>query len=164
MNYRDIIRGVREDRDDTQARIGEVLNKSQQGYSHIESGRAELKIDDLIKLCKFYDLSADYLIGLTSTPRRCKGRHTHRRGRWMCAFPIFVYTRFYRSRLSAASIGFRARPFQAVTSPGYSFPGRGTVPSCARTSPSSRASRCGPCRSARAAALRAHPRRASPAG
>ena len=53
MNYRDIIRGVREDRDDTQARIGEVLNKSQQGYSHIESGRAELKIDDLIKLCKF---------------------------------------------------------------------------------------------------------------
>ena len=72
MNYRDIICGVREDRDDTQARIGEVLNKSQQGYSHIESGRAELKIDDLIKLCKFYDLSADYLIGLTSTPRRCK--------------------------------------------------------------------------------------------
>lgn len=37
MNYRDIIRGVHEDRDYTQARIGEVLNKSQQGYSHIES-------------------------------------------------------------------------------------------------------------------------------
>lgn len=72
MNYRDIIRGVREDRDYTQARIGEVLNKSQQGYSHIESGGAELKIDDLIKLCKFYDLSADYLIGLTSTPRSYK--------------------------------------------------------------------------------------------
>lgn len=69
MNYRDIIRGVHEDRDDTQARIGEVLNKSQQGYSHIESGRAELKIDGLIKLCKCYDLLADYLIGLTSTPR-----------------------------------------------------------------------------------------------
>jgi transcriptional regulator with XRE-family HTH domain len=72
MNYRDIIRGVREDRDYMQARIGEVLNKSQQGYSHIESGRAELKIDDLIKPCKFHDLSADYLIGLTSTPRSCK--------------------------------------------------------------------------------------------
>ncbi|MEF2814678.1 MAG: helix-turn-helix transcriptional regulator [Oscillospiraceae bacterium] len=72
MDYRDIIRGVREDRDDTQARIGEVLHKSQQGYSHIESGRAELKIDDLIKLCKFYNLSADYLIGLTSTLRSYK--------------------------------------------------------------------------------------------
>lgn len=44
MNYRDIIRGVREGRDDTQARIGEVLNKSQQGYSHIESGRASSKL------------------------------------------------------------------------------------------------------------------------
>ena len=101
MDYRDIIRGVREDRDDTQARIGEVLHKSRQGYSHIESGRAELKIDDLIKLCKFYNLSADYLIGLTSTPRSCKGRHTSTGRAGGCAFSIFVYTRFCRSRLSA---------------------------------------------------------------
>lgn len=68
MNYRERIRGVREDRDLTQAQLGKVLNKSQQGYSHIESGRAELKIDDLILLCKFYDLSADYLIGLIDIP------------------------------------------------------------------------------------------------
>lgn len=68
MNYRERIRGVREDRDLTQAQLGKVLNKSQQGYSHIESGRAELKIDDLILLCKFYDLSADYLIGIIDIP------------------------------------------------------------------------------------------------
>jgi hypothetical protein len=43
---------------------GDLINKSQQGYNHIEMGRAELKIDDLKKLCLFYDLSADYLIGL----------------------------------------------------------------------------------------------------
>lgn len=67
MNYRERIRAVREDRDFTQAQIGQVLNKSQQGYNHIESGRAELKIDDLIRLCEFYNLSADYLIGLTDT-------------------------------------------------------------------------------------------------
>ena len=72
MNYRDILRAVREDRDYTQAKIGQVLNKSQQGYSHIESGRAELKIDDPIKLCRFHDLSADYLIGLTSAPKSYK--------------------------------------------------------------------------------------------
>lgn len=72
MNYRDILRSVREDRDYTQAQIGKVLNKSQQGYSHIESGRAELKIDDLIRLCKFYGLSADYLIGLTNSPKSYK--------------------------------------------------------------------------------------------
>lgn len=68
MDYRNRLRAVREDRDLTQAAIGKILNKSQQGYSHIEAGRAELKIDDLIKLCRFYDLSADYLIGLTDTP------------------------------------------------------------------------------------------------
>ena len=68
MNYRDRIKSIREDRDLTQAQIGKILNKSQQGYNHIETGRAELKIDDLITLCKYYDLSADYLIGLTNKP------------------------------------------------------------------------------------------------
>ena len=65
MNYRARIREIREDRDFSQAQVGEVLNKSQQGYNHIEIGRAELKIDDLKKLCNFYNISADYLIGLT---------------------------------------------------------------------------------------------------
>jgi transcriptional regulator with XRE-family HTH domain len=65
MNYRERIRNIREDRDYTQTEIGKILQKSQQGYNHIEAGRAELKIDDLIILCKFYNLSADYLIGLT---------------------------------------------------------------------------------------------------
>jgi len=69
MDYRSRIRSVREDRDYTQAQIGKVINKSQQGYNHIETGRAELKIDDLIALCRFYDLSADYLIGLCDTPK-----------------------------------------------------------------------------------------------
>ena len=68
MDYRTRIRDVREDQDYTQAQIGQVLNKSQQGYNHIEAGRAELKIEDLIRLCKFYNLSADYLIGLIDTP------------------------------------------------------------------------------------------------
>ncbi len=64
MNYRERMRALREDRDLTQREIALVINKSQQGYSHIEDGRAELKIDDLIKLCKFYGVSADYFIGL----------------------------------------------------------------------------------------------------
>lgn len=69
MDYRERLRSIREDRDLTQAQIGRVLNKSQQGYNHIEAGRAELKIDDLIKLCKYYNLSADYVIGLTNRPK-----------------------------------------------------------------------------------------------
>ena len=69
MNYRERIKSIREDYDMTQAQIGKVINKSQQGYNHIEVGRAELKIDDLICLCKYYNLSADYLIGLIDTPK-----------------------------------------------------------------------------------------------
>ena len=70
VDYRVRIRNVREDRDLTQAQIGKLLNKSQQGYNHIEDGRAELKIDDLVKLCRFYNLSADYLVGLIDEPRK----------------------------------------------------------------------------------------------
>lgn len=63
MDYRERMRALREDRDLTQAQVGKVLNKSQQGYNHIETGRAELKIEDLVKLCDFYAVTADYLIG-----------------------------------------------------------------------------------------------------
>ncbi len=66
MNYRIRMRNLREDRDLPQRVVAEVINKSQQGYSHIEDGRAELKIDDLIKLCKFYNVTADYFIGLSN--------------------------------------------------------------------------------------------------
>lgn len=71
-DYRSRLRGVREDRDLTQAEVGKVLNKSQQGYNHIEAGRAELKIDDLVKLCQFYNLTADYLVGLSDQPQKIK--------------------------------------------------------------------------------------------
>ena len=65
MDYRTRMRNIREDRDLTQEQVGKIIHKSQQGYNHIEAGRAELKIEDLIKLCRFYKVSADYFIGLT---------------------------------------------------------------------------------------------------
>jgi len=68
MDYRARLKSLREDRDFTQAQIGELIKKSQQGYNHIEAGRAELKIEDLITLCRFYKVSSDYLIGLTDNP------------------------------------------------------------------------------------------------
>lgn len=71
-NYRKRLRDLREDTDLTQAELGKLLNKSQQGYNHIEAGRAELKIEDLIKLCQFYNLSSDYIIGLTDKKRSYK--------------------------------------------------------------------------------------------
>ena len=63
MDYRQRMRSLREDHDLSQAEVGKLINKSQQGYSHIENGRAELKIEDLITLCDYYHVSADYFIG-----------------------------------------------------------------------------------------------------
>ena len=80
MNYRERIKNVREDRDLTQAQVGKVLDKSQQGYNHIETGRAELKIDDLVLLCKYYNLSADYLIGLIDKPISYRKRNSRSNG------------------------------------------------------------------------------------
>ena len=68
MDYRTRLRNLREDNDYTQSEIGKIIQKSQQGYNHIEAGRAELKIEDLATLCKFYNVSADYIIGLTDQP------------------------------------------------------------------------------------------------
>ena len=69
MDYRIRMRNLREDRDLSQAQVGKLLNKSQQGYNHIETGRAELKIEDLAILCKYYNVSSDYMIGLTDDPK-----------------------------------------------------------------------------------------------
>ena len=65
LDYRERMRALREDGDFTQKEIAMLIHKSQQGYNHIETGRAELKIDDLIKLCKFYRVTSDYFIGIS---------------------------------------------------------------------------------------------------
>ena len=65
MEFKDKVLHARAKLNLTQKELGKIINKSQQGYSHIEDGRAELKIDDLIKLCNFYNVTADYFIGLT---------------------------------------------------------------------------------------------------
>ena len=68
MDYRERLRDIREDRDLTQAEVAAIINKSQQGYNHIERGRAELNIEDLVRLCRFYGVSADYLVGISDNP------------------------------------------------------------------------------------------------
>lgn len=65
MNYRDRLRLLREENNLTQKQVGELIQKSQQGYSHIENGKAELTISDLKKLCSYYNVSSDYVIGLS---------------------------------------------------------------------------------------------------
>lgn len=59
------IRDLREDNDYTQTYLARVLNCSQQAYSNYELGQRDIPTDILIKLSSFYDVSVDYILGIT---------------------------------------------------------------------------------------------------
>lgn len=68
------IRGLREDNDLTQTQIAEVLGTSQTMYARYERGANEMPIHHLITLCKFYNVSADYLLGIEADKCRDRGK------------------------------------------------------------------------------------------
>lgn len=62
--YNERLRELREDRDLSQAEVAEILKTTQQVYSRYENGINQIPIHHLITLCKFYTVSADYILGL----------------------------------------------------------------------------------------------------
>ena len=50
--------------DNDQQQVAEILLMPQQQYSRFESGKYELNYSLIVKLCKLYDISSDYLLGL----------------------------------------------------------------------------------------------------
>ena len=66
------IRDLREDRDLSQAQVAQVLQTTQQQYSKIETGKADISGEKLILLAQFYNISTDYILGLTKDPRPLK--------------------------------------------------------------------------------------------
>ena len=65
MFYVKRIRDLREDSDKTQEEIAGVLGTSQTMYARYERGANEMPLHHLITLCKYYKVSADYILGLT---------------------------------------------------------------------------------------------------
>lgn len=63
MKYKKL-RELREDNDLKQSDIAQILSMTQSNYSFIENGVAELKANELKKLCLFYKVSADYILDL----------------------------------------------------------------------------------------------------
>lgn len=68
MDYIRRMRDLQEDADRTQQQIAEVLGTSQTMYARYERGANELPIRHLIVLCRYYGVSADYLLGLSDEP------------------------------------------------------------------------------------------------
>lgn len=64
MQYYKRLKELREDRDLTQDNVAKVLNISRQYYSNYERGINEMPLRHIITLCKFYNVSSDYILGL----------------------------------------------------------------------------------------------------
>ena len=69
MPYYPRIRNLREDKDLTQAQMGEILSCSQRVYSNYERGDIDIPTPTLIKLADFHKVSLDYLLNRTNNPR-----------------------------------------------------------------------------------------------
>lgn len=70
LTYLEKMRGLREDNDLTQTQVAQVLGTSQTMYARYERGANEMPIHHLVSLCKFYNVSADYLLGTAPNPNK----------------------------------------------------------------------------------------------
>lgn len=58
------IKNLREDKNLTQGNLGKALNMTQRKISYLENNKYEPSIDDIIAICTYFKISADYLLGL----------------------------------------------------------------------------------------------------
>jgi len=58
---------IRKQRGLSQRQIAELLEMQQQQYCRYENGQNEIPVRHVITLCRFYGISADWLLGLKDT-------------------------------------------------------------------------------------------------
>ena len=66
LYYTERLKDLREDNDWTQGQVADYLNLKREQYRRYETGINEIKASFLIKVCKLYNVSADYLLGFTN--------------------------------------------------------------------------------------------------
>lgn len=64
------VRSMREELGLSQTQLGDKVHMTQRKVSYIECGKYEPSIEDIIELCTFFDVSSDYLIGLSNESRQ----------------------------------------------------------------------------------------------
>ena len=65
MQYYERIKNLRIDHDKSQREVAEYLGTEQSYYAKYENGKRPLPIDRLKKICELYNVSADYILGLS---------------------------------------------------------------------------------------------------
>nr|DAN63978.1 MAG TPA: helix-turn-helix domain protein [Inoviridae sp.] len=64
MHFYERIKELREDSNKTQAEIAELINVRQSYYSKQERNEKPFQINQIVTLCNYYGVSADYVLGL----------------------------------------------------------------------------------------------------
>lgn len=64
MEFYQRIKNAREDKDEKQETIAKYLGITRQQYGLYETGQREFKIVHIVKLCMYFNLSADFILGL----------------------------------------------------------------------------------------------------
>ncbi len=64
LTFGDKIKNLREDHNLTQSDLGKALNMTQRKISYLELNRYEPSIQDIVEICRFFNISADYLLGI----------------------------------------------------------------------------------------------------
>ena len=62
--YAQRIRNLRIDHDKSQAQIAAILGTTKNQVGKYERGEQEMPIKHLLTLCDYYEVSADYILGL----------------------------------------------------------------------------------------------------
>ena len=70
MAYYKRLKDLREDKDLTQQEVAKLLFITQQQYSLYEKGYRDIPTTALTTLADFYNVSTDYILGLTDNPKR----------------------------------------------------------------------------------------------
>lgn len=69
MAFYQRIKDLREDNDKTQTDIANYLKMKQPQYCRYENGQRDIPSDILIALADLYDVSVDYILGRTNSPK-----------------------------------------------------------------------------------------------
>lgn len=64
MKYVQKIRDLRNDHDLSQLEVAQVLGTTKNQVGKYERGEQEMPIRHLLTLCEYYNVSADYILGL----------------------------------------------------------------------------------------------------
>lgn len=68
------LKELRKNRHLTQEELGEIISVTQQNISKYENNEYEIPVDIMVKVSKFFNVSIEYLLGLTEIKRDIAGQ------------------------------------------------------------------------------------------